>query len=129
MRIPNFFRGRTDEKKGNDTLYVWAHGHVRACGLFSGDQIYYYLRLDVKTLGSLAADTKAETVRVLCSLHGYIKGVFDAQNGVLYRAPADVSYDHVKAALLDYIKKYPEARQQPVASILIAAFKEAFPSS
>lgn len=60
---------------------------------------------------------------------GYLLGVFDEYDGVLWEAPEGLTEGQIVDSIKKYLKEHPEERQKPATDLLIMAFKEAFPKN
>lgn len=58
---------------------------------------------------------------------GYVCGVYDSWEGKAYSAPSSITVGQVKDVAFNYLKRHPEIRHFNASTLLIEAFKEAFP--
>jgi len=58
---------------------------------------------------------------------GYVVGVFDAYDGVLFRSPSNITIEQVKDIGKKYLIDNPETRHEAAYVLLVRAFREAFP--
>jgi hypothetical protein len=58
---------------------------------------------------------------------GYVSGVVDTGNDVLFCTPDGVTRGQYTAVVAKYIKEHPEQWNQPASELVISAMKQAFP--
>jgi len=58
---------------------------------------------------------------------GYVVGVFDAYEGLLWTAPVGLIQGQVIGVATKYLEDHPESRHEPATDLLTKAFEEAFP--
>lgn len=58
---------------------------------------------------------------------GYIAGVHDAGNGIYFYTPEEATVDQLRAIVKKYFENHPEKLHLAASSLIMMAFKEAFP--
>ena len=58
---------------------------------------------------------------------GYIEGLCDGYNGIMFFAGPNVTGGQLKDIVLKYLGDHPETRDQNAAVLVLAAYIEAFP--
>lgn len=98
----------------SNVLYSQVHS-----GFYSGNELLAMLEKPI------TEDTQGFADQMLAK--GYIMGVFDAYDGVLFRSPSKITVGQVKDIGKKYLKDNPKTRHEPAYALLVRAFREAFP--
>lgn len=93
----------------------------------TGNSLLEKLSYDIRDLSNVEIKNNANIVMDFCFVWGYIEGVFDMGDGILYESPEGVSGGQILDIAKKYLEEHPESRHKAATVLLIEAFKEAFP--
>jgi hypothetical protein len=106
-------------------VLVYMQGQARAGGV-----IFYtgnYLVEIMREYDKLIVSDPRTSLSDASTYMGYIAGVSDAVSGLLWENLSGVTVDQICSIVAKYLKNHPERWNEPAATLVVDALKEAFP--